>query len=66
MSRVTEIRYVGYAVTDLETERSFYTDTWGLTQVSDKRIHKTMCYTARPTIMAIIGFGWIRGLIRLK
>lgn len=35
MSRVTEIRYVGYAVTDLETERVFYTDTWGLTQVSD-------------------------------
>ncbi len=33
MSRVTEIRYVGYAVTDLEVERAFYADSWGLEQV---------------------------------
>ena len=30
MSRVTEIRYVGYAVPDLEAERAFYRDKWGL------------------------------------
>lgn len=33
MSRVTEIRYVGYAVTDLEAERDFYVDQWGLEPV---------------------------------
>lgn len=30
MSRVNEIRYVGYCTTDLNAERSFYTDFWGL------------------------------------
>lgn len=30
MARVTEIRYVGYAVKDLEAERHFYRDVWGL------------------------------------
>ncbi len=33
MSRVTEIRYVGYGVTDLESERTFYTESWGLEPV---------------------------------
>lgn len=33
MSRVSEIRYVGYAVTDLEAERAFYADVWGLEPV---------------------------------
>ena len=33
MSRVTEIRYVGYAVADLEAERAFYADKWKLKQV---------------------------------
>ncbi len=33
MSRVTEIRYVGYGVEDFETERKFYTDDWGLVEV---------------------------------
>ena len=33
MSKVTEIRYVGYGVPDLETERAFYRDQWGLKQV---------------------------------
>ncbi|WP_353227792.1 VOC family protein [Novosphingobium sp.] len=33
MSRVTEIRYVGYAVTDLAAEAAFYADTWKLQQV---------------------------------
>jgi catechol 2,3-dioxygenase-like lactoylglutathione lyase family enzyme len=35
MSRVTEIRYVGYGVTDLATERAFYADVWGLKQVAE-------------------------------
>ncbi len=34
MSRVTEIRYVGYGVTDLEAERAFYADQWGLELVA--------------------------------
>ncbi len=33
MSKVSEIRYVGYAVTALEEERAFYTDVWGLEPV---------------------------------
>jgi catechol 2,3-dioxygenase-like lactoylglutathione lyase family enzyme len=35
MSRVTEIRYVGYAVEDLQAERAFYAEKWGLKQVHD-------------------------------
>jgi catechol 2,3-dioxygenase-like lactoylglutathione lyase family enzyme len=34
MSRVNEIRYVGYSVTDLEAETAFYEDTWGLNRVA--------------------------------
>jgi len=30
MSRVTEIRHVGYGVTDFEAERRFYAEEWGL------------------------------------
>ncbi len=33
MSKVSEIRYVGYAVTALEEERAFYADVWGLESV---------------------------------
>ncbi len=33
MSRVTEIRYVGYATPDFEAERAFYAETWGLEPV---------------------------------
>ena len=36
MSRVTEIRYVGYAVPDLETERTFYREHWGLREVAER------------------------------
>lgn len=36
MSRVTEIRYVGYAVPDLEAERAFYRDKWGLREVAER------------------------------
>jgi catechol 2,3-dioxygenase-like lactoylglutathione lyase family enzyme len=35
MSRVTEIRYVGYAVTDLAAERAFYTENWKLKEVHE-------------------------------
>lgn len=33
MSRVTEIRYVGYGVVDLAAEQAFYEDQWGLERV---------------------------------
>ena len=33
MSRVTEIRYVGYGVKDIDAEKSFYLEKWGLEQV---------------------------------
>lgn len=36
MSRVTDIRYVGYSVADLAAERDFYAEKWGLRQVVDK------------------------------
>ncbi|MQP68253.1 oxidoreductase [Niveispirillum sp. SYP-B3756] len=36
MTRVTDIRYVGYAVSDLEAERAFYRDKWGLREVAEK------------------------------
>lgn len=34
MSRVIEIRYVGYGVEDFDTERQFYADDWGLIEVA--------------------------------
>ena len=43
MSRVTEIRYVGYAVPDLELERAFYRDKWGLREAGE---HDGMVYFA--------------------
>jgi catechol 2,3-dioxygenase-like lactoylglutathione lyase family enzyme len=36
MSRVTEIRHVGYAMPDIEAERAFYRDIWGLKQVAEQ------------------------------
>jgi catechol 2,3-dioxygenase-like lactoylglutathione lyase family enzyme len=33
MSRVTEIRYVGYGVADFDAEKAFYEDVWGLDPV---------------------------------
>ncbi len=36
MSRVTEIRYVGYAVADLAAERAFYAQKWGLKEVREE------------------------------
>ncbi len=35
MSRVSEIRYVGYGVTDLAKEQAFYADIWGLKQAAE-------------------------------
>ncbi len=35
MSRVTEIRYVGYGVADIAAERAFYADAWGLEPVGE-------------------------------
>lgn len=38
MSRVTEIRFVGYGVRDFDAERKFYAEDWGLVEVgSDER-----------------------------
>lgn len=34
MSRVTEIRYVGYGVADFAAERRFYAEDWGLVEVA--------------------------------
>lgn len=33
MSRITDIRYVGYAMPEMEAERAFYADVWGLEPV---------------------------------
>jgi predicted enzyme related to lactoylglutathione lyase len=33
MSRVSEIRFVGYGVEDFDTERKFYSEDWGLVEV---------------------------------
>ena len=34
MSRVTDIRHVGYGVVDFDAERAFYAQTWGLAEVA--------------------------------
>lgn len=33
MARIRDVRYVAYATPDLETEKAFYIDTWGLTPI---------------------------------
>jgi catechol 2,3-dioxygenase-like lactoylglutathione lyase family enzyme len=43
MSKITEIRYVGYGVKDLALERAFYGDPWGLKEVAE---HDGMVYFA--------------------
>ena len=35
MSRVSEIRYIAYAMPDVEAERAFYRDVWGLTEAGE-------------------------------
>ena len=34
MSRVTDIRYIGYGVEDFDAEKQFYSDVWGLESVA--------------------------------
>jgi catechol 2,3-dioxygenase-like lactoylglutathione lyase family enzyme len=36
VTRVTEIRFVGYSVPDLDSERVFYRDRWGLREVAER------------------------------
>lgn len=36
MARVSDVRFIAYAVPDLEAERRFYVDTWGLIEVASK------------------------------
>jgi catechol 2,3-dioxygenase-like lactoylglutathione lyase family enzyme len=36
MARVSEIRHIGYAVTDLAAEAAFYRDNWGLRDAGEK------------------------------
>lgn len=36
MARVSEIRFVGYGVPDIEAERAFYRHVWGLRQVAEE------------------------------
>lgn len=36
MSRVSELRYVGYGVPDLDAERAFYADQWKLVEVGER------------------------------
>lgn len=43
MSSVNEIRYIGYGVPDLNAERAFYRDVWGLREVAEQ---DELCYFA--------------------
>lgn len=36
IARVTDLQYVAHAVSDLAAERTFYGDTWGLTEVAEE------------------------------
>lgn len=36
MARVSDIRYVGYGVTDLDAEAAFYRDVWGLNEAGER------------------------------
>jgi len=45
MSAVTDVRYVGYGVADLEAERKFYRDVWKLDEVASD---DGMIYFASP------------------
>ncbi|KHS47021.1 VOC family protein [Novosphingobium subterraneum] len=39
MSRVTEIRYVGYGVKEFDAEKTYYTEVWGLEPVGEDPNH---------------------------
>lgn len=45
MSRITEIRFVGYGLPNVEAERAFYRDKWGLVEVAE---HDGMLHFAAP------------------
>lgn len=45
MARVSDVRFIAYAVPDLEAERRFYVDTWGLTEVASE---DGLVYLAAP------------------
>lgn len=36
MTKVTDIRYVGYGVPDLPSERAFYAEKWGLKRIAER------------------------------
>lgn len=50
MARVSDVRFIAYAVPDLERERRFYVDTWGLIEVAPKEGEKSdgAVYFAAP------------------
>ena len=39
MSRVTEIRYVGYGVKEFDAEKTYYSEVWGLEPVGEDQDH---------------------------
>ena len=44
MSRVTEIRYVGYGVEEFDAERKFYSEDWWLEEVdADDGLASRVC-----------------------
>ena len=55
MSRVSEIRYVGYALPDLQAERAFYRDKWGLQEVGeqDGRVHFAAAGQDEPFVVRL-------------
>ena len=68
MSRVNEIRYVGYGVKDLEAEKAFYLEKWGLVQVpstdgltwlaTQAMTSITWCACGRTTATASTSLRW--------
>ena len=55
MSRVTEIRYVGYALPDLDAECGFYRDAWGLVDAGelDGMVHFAAPGGAEPYVVRL-------------
>ena len=55
MSTVTEIRHVGYAVPDLEAERVFYRDNWGLREVAatDGLVYFAVAGSGEPCVVRL-------------
>ena len=55
MSRVTEIRWVGYGVPDLTAERAFYRDVWGLTEAGERQgmVHMAAPGSEEPFVVRL-------------